>query len=272
MNSALPQPSNHLNNQTMNTGISLLGRCLPCVLIAVLGLAVASKSLGATVIYNEQFDNSTGSSAAVNTVGWSSYLGSTASNISTQVNATVISSVAGNPTADGNGYFGFIGTGTFPAHTGTLAFVTTFSTLDISGSTITWTMANGSTAPVIQLLIQVNGNWYVSNQTFSNSTTYASISTPPTATILQTLTFSTQASDWSAFTLTPWSSMSVGSVLSSDLSSSAITGIGFYLSNAADATVRLDSLTVTVPEPGTTALLGVCLVMLGARTIKRTRA
>ena len=256
----------------MNTGISQIERCTRYVVMVVLYMIIASKSFCATVIYNEQFDNSTGSSVAVNTIGWSSYLGSTASNISTQINATVISSATGNPTADGTGYFGFIGTGTFPAHTGTLAFVTTFSALDIAGSTITWTMANGSTAPVIQLLIQVNGNWYVSNQTFSNSTTYASISTPTTASILQTLNFSTQASDWSAFTLTPWSSMSVGSVLSSDLSSSSITGIGFYLSNAADATVRLDSLTVTVPEPGTIALLGVCLLVLGARTIKRSRA
>ncbi len=256
----------------MNIGIFNPRRCTPFLIMVCLSLLTASKSFCATVIYNEQFDNSTGTSFAVSTIGWSSYLGSTASNISTQVNATVISAATGNPSADGTGYFGFIGSGTYPAHTGTLSFLTTFSAVDIAGSTITWTMANGSTAPMVQLLIQVNGNWYVSNQSFSNTETYTSISTPSTASILQTLTFSTQASAWSAFTLTPWSSMSVGSVLSSDLSSSSITGIGFYLSNAADATVRIDSLTVTVPEPGTIGLLGVCLLVWGARGIKRSRA
>lgn len=218
----------------------------------------AASTLGAfasTVLWQETFNNTSGTSTSVSSIGWNAYQGSTATVISTSNNAAVISSATGNPTSDGNGYFGFIGTATYPAHVGTVAVTKTFSSsIDIANSTITWTMANSSTAVTAQLLIQVNNSWYISNTTFSNTQAYTSISTASTASILQTLNFSTAAADWSAFTLSPYVSMTVGTTLGADLSSSSITGIGFYLSNATDLVARLDTLTVTVPEPSTAAL------------------
>lgn len=261
----------------MNNLIPSFMRRTSFLIATCLCLLFYGKSIGATVLYSEKFNNSTGANLAANAISWNSYLGATANNISTQNTCMLISTGTSNPSTDGAGYLAFSGTATFPAHTGTAAFTTTFTGIDATGSTITWNMGNSAPAATVQLLVQVGGSWYVSNQTFQNTGSYTTFSTVPAVDAGQTFNFAASGSTWSSFTLIPYSSLTVGSTVS-NLGSSTITGIGFYISNATDLVVRLDTLAVTVPEPSIAALFMASAMLLvwrirnGARGLRRSRA
>ncbi len=221
------------------------------------------------VLYEQKFTNTSGANVAVNSVGWNSYFGSNAAQWSSNTTVTRITTGASNPNTDPTGVLAYV-SGEAAGTPSVAAFTGTFSSINIANSTITWTMGNSATSVAVQLLVQVGGSWYVSNTPFSNSTAYTGTTFPAasTASVLQTLTFSTEASQWSTFTLTPYTTMSVGSTLTNPLPSSSITGIGFYISNAANQVARLDSLSITaVPEPSAAILAcaGLGLLLLRKR-------
>ena len=219
-------------------------------LVLAMLLASTATTLHSQVLYSEYFTNTapSGNMYLVN-FGWTGYIHSNATTV-TASNA-YIPNLAGNPAPD-KGYLSLSGLST------TYGLTETFSSIDAAGSEITWSMGNSATSTTVRLLVQSDSNWYASSQLFSNATAYASqaaFSAATTSDVLRSLTFSTAAANWQSFTLNPGTEMSLGSVIGSDLSSSQITGIGYYVTTTS-GTTRLDSLVVTVPEPSTATLLG----------------
>ncbi|WP_269523125.1 hypothetical protein [Coraliomargarita parva] len=253
--------------------IQLLTPTKPTLFVILASLA-AGASLHGGVIYSETFDSS-GTNSSSATIGWEAYATTSATdltNVAPNAGDRIgISSLTGNPSSDGFGYY-FASN----ASTGTQDMIWAGFEDGLSLSnvdTITWMMGNSNTTASVQLLVQVGGSWYVSAEVFSNSSAYTSasnFSSADASAVAQQFTYSTDAALWLDFTLTPDSTMSIGSVASSDLASSPITGIGFYFdsNNTANTTIRLDTLQVTnIPEPATFAFLcgSVALLTMLAR-------
>lgn len=217
----------------------------------------------AAPLYEQDFINNSGANAAVNTVGWNAYLGSTATVKSADaggggVDRIGISYLAGNPNTS-NGYL-------YTANTLTAnqIFAATATFSSISPTTITWREGNNNTGISVRLMVQVGGSWYATDQAFSNTVAYSTatdFSNSSSPDVMKSFNFTTTASSWRSVTLVPGSTLSLGSVLTSDLVSSSITGIGFFVQSPSTLNVasRLDTL-VIVPEPQTPILIGLGLI------------
>lgn len=238
-----------------------------------LGLAtlpVLCSVASAALLYDQPFDNNTGSGKSITYAsGWSGYMGSSATATS-NANA-IIQNIAGT----GDGSLGRIYTSFTSSNP--IALVGTALSLDLSGGAaeIVFDTVQSSTLARLQVLIQLNDStWYISNTVITPSTSSTLDLTIAEGTRRQTLAFTTSASAWSDFTLTAGSTMSVGSTLLADLPGSTITGIGFYLTNTHPSngvTVRIDTLAVSaIPEPGTWALFAGATA-LGAVGLRRRR-
>ena len=139
-----------------------------------------------------------------------------------------------------------------------------------------WYAANGGSSFRQHLVLQVSDgsttSWIASNTAFQNGyTTSFSASAS-----LNTLGLSFDASQWSTLNFDPGSSLSLGPVLSADLTSTmTITGFGILLANNATSggsqTFRFDTFQIAnIPEPSTAALLG--LASCGWLIIRRRRS
>ncbi|WP_043585773.1 hypothetical protein [Geminisphaera colitermitum] len=242
-----------------------------CLLALTAGsISILAAPLGATSneLYKQTFDGfSAQTNKAITTIsGWNAYAGATAGTATTS-NVYIIGGYKGNP----NGDYGFLAINSAGITTPYLA-IGTITPINITDTTVTWTMGNASTGSKVQLMVQSGGEWYVSSGTYSNSSTYTAgtFASAETASVTQTLNFSTAT--WNAFALNPGTAMSVGATAA--LPSSSITGIGFYVTNASGL-VRLDTLTVTsaaVPEPtAATLLLGTLALVAAAAACKLRR-
>ncbi len=201
-------------------------------------------SLGITVngpLFSEEFTNTlTSGDMYLANFGWSGYRDANAANLSAA--HAFIPQNLGNPNTK-KGYLGVV-----PGAAGTFAVVKSLSGVDADGCEITWSMGNNLTASTVRLLVKVGANWYASSEVFSNASIYTptTFATTTTNDVRRLLDFSTAAAKWRSFMLTPGSAMSLGAALGNNLSSSHITGIGFYITTPAGSpVVRLDSLEVT---------------------------
>ena len=205
------------------------------------GLLFTFGTLHSETIFSENFTNTLPSgNMYLSDFGWSGYQGATAATLPTSL--AYIPQNLGNPNT-AKGYLIFAG--------GTFAAVKTFSGRDVAGYAFKWSMGNTHTTATVRLLVKVGSNWYASSEVFNNTSAYTAttFATTTTGDVLRSLGFSTAAANWRSFTLTPGSAMSLGAVLSSDLPSSEITGIGFYVIAPVSSGVRLDSLAVTADGP-----------------------
>lgn len=242
-----------------------LNRTERCPWIWAITLWMACSSLHASVIYSETFDSS--SNTNLSAMGWKAYGGATAVDISSVAasNTLFVSGAAGNP-GPATGYLAAIignNSTSNPNEYTSYATIETGLNLDLTGSTISWTMNASTGATVrVRLLVQVNGSWYASNvsdtsygyYTPSQYGTGTDFTNAVTSDITKTFTFTTNSSAWSSFTLNSGNSLSLGSALSQPLESSVITGIGFYIMGG--GTGRLDTLEISsVPEPGLVTLM-----------------
>lgn len=258
----------------MKTIIHKSLRWEPVAVIAAVMAALLTTVASAQVLYQEDFERSNvGGNNAVNTLGWNAYYTASATDISAANTLVAITPVAGNP----NTTFGAL----FAAPTGSqnFAMVETFASplavpIDGSGQ-ISWTMGNTNLSSTVRLLIQLNGtgsvnsgSWIASIATFSNGgyASFSSFSSAATQDVTFGMAFTQAKESWQNFTLNPGVAMSRGvNPLSNDLTSTQITGIGFYALSTSGDNVRLDTLTV-VPEPSTAILAGVTgLVLLALR-------
>lgn len=249
----------------MKTTHSTLSAVLASTILAVSApLAHASDTIE---LYKQTFDTTSGSNVTIgslttSTVGWVGLVGSVAStNASSRV---YVAPGNGNPSSDGAGYLAFTPSENAGPDDKIFTATTLFSTpLDLQSATISWTMGNSLATQSVQLLVKVGDSWYASSTVFQSTAMKATaFASAPTADLLRTLNFSTAKENWRSFTLTSGVGMSLGSTLENDLTSSLVSGIGFYVAFPAEATsgtVRVDTLTIVgpanIPEPGSAALL-----------------
>lgn len=142
-----------------------------------------------------------------------------------------------------------------------------------SSINFTWQQNANNTGITSRLMLKVNGSWYVSNT--SVAPTVGDRPSLDTATHTKSLTFSSDASQWSVFTLTPSTNNNIynpdnGALTIGGTAVSALSGtieaIGIYSAfptfNAATGTAmatRIDQIAINgiaaVPEPSSVALL-----------------
>jgi hypothetical protein len=215
----------------------------------VLAFAGLSMMGEAAVVYTEGFTHASGSNLRLgdSPVEWSSYVGAT--EVAPGADVGKYDRIGSSSNAGAGGTIGYLYTVNETTATQTFTAMDT-ATFTVAPTTITWSMANTSTSSTIRILILQGTTWYASNATYANSG--KAFTDLGSAGALQTLTFSTTASAWRAFNFDPGNEISLGGVLASDLTSSEINGIGFFIENTvAGQTVRIDDLTIngTVPEP-----------------------
>lgn len=214
-----------------------------------------------TVIYRETFGNSGTNNYNLNTTtyvatDWQVYY--TAAGTNGMLNRAVVSNVASTPANLDN-----IGTGytTMSQTNGCIYtdlptnpyfFFTTGHTgnlLDIKqvpDLTFSWYQKNNSASDGFRVAIQIDGNWYASSQLVTST---ANVWSPVS------YTFSTDAANWYALNFTAGSSLALGSLMSTSLSTNDITGFGLYAEVGTGGTKRFDTFTISVPECQTTTLL-----------------
>ena len=107
---------------------------------------------------------------------------------------------------------------------------------------ISFDLNNRAVADDVHIAIRVDGAWYVSSATYSVTSGKTSGS-DWTGSETQTYTLSRQAADWRSLTFTPGSTLSIGSILSSDISGSNLEAVGFFLEGNSN-TIRIDNLVV----------------------------
>ncbi len=231
------------------------------------------------MIYSATYSNTTGSNQSVSSLGagWASYYGS-AGTVTTTANwAALLTSASG--TGDLSLGYARMNMGTYNATTSTtdrFSIVQTGLSLDLgNGATISWDATAQVIYTRVQVLIQLNNSdWYVSNTVFQPTNQGLNWNNSTPSIYRESLTFSTAAAGWSAFSLVGGNSMAIGSTLASDLPSSTVTGIGLYAYNtntAGGTALFLDTLTVSVPEPATTALFVMAgCILLAAFRVKRS--
>jgi hypothetical protein len=254
-------------------------------LLSALILTVSSAH--AQVLYQENFTNALGQNRPLTDVGWSAYYTPTGTAIGGST--AYLAHQTGNPNSS-SGFF-VINASSAELHTD-YAAVTTYNDfaggtpMNLNNTVITWVQGNNNVNTSVRLLIQTGGDgtvgsgtWFASNTAFTTDpaiSSAANFASAKTDDLTKTITFSLSASEWNAFTLNPNTALSLGSPLGTDLSTSVITGIGFYISTptTTNSVSRIDTLTVTVvPEPSTALLAGVglALTVIGFRRSFRIR-
>ena len=239
------------------------------------GLAVGLLAWGyagvahADVLYLEDFYNESGNDP-VNTVGWFAYAGS---------GCTDISAAGGNTSTS---YFS--GAGSNPgllftkpgAYTGAQTLVGTneFSSIDpaaYKSLAFSWDQWVDNTALVSQLVVEIDGRWYVSKDTLTTSQTYT---TSGTAIVEEgdhkSLALSS-AAGWYEMTVDVGNTMTVGTTEVSLPTIGDIVSAGLYCTGP-NAVLCIDNFAINgaaVPEPSSLALVGAGLIGLLAYTWRK---
>jgi hypothetical protein len=240
-----------------------------------------------TAIYRELFAQLTTANVAPSVDSWVGSWSPTA--IDSQAGgsgATLgyfgISSSAGNSTAVGpainttpaevNTNRGFLFVSGGAGLPGTTRWIATTSAYTVdtgaySVNDMSFYSGNNFIASLEHFVVQIDGNWYATVQTFGNAVSVASASGFAANAQLDTFTWTTAASAWETLNYTPGTTLTVGSVLTSALPGDNITAFGLYSDGTgASSTMRADTFQIDatpVPEPSSVALVlsGVGLLM-----------
>ncbi|HVJ46320.1 MAG TPA: hypothetical protein VM511_08040 [Luteolibacter sp.] len=222
----------------------------------ILLIAAAILPTQAAVLYSETFTHAGGGvEVATSTVGWTSYYTATAQAIPNPA-STPRMAIGNQVGVDASpGYLFSQGNGTSQTY---VAFeATSFSILPTDIANITFRQGNSDAALASRLIIQQGGNWYATSSTFGT----AAMDLPTFQTSggeSESFTFSLTAASWRSLTIIPGTSLALGAVIGSDLSSSTpITSIGF-LTTSQNAVTRIDNLAInSIPEASSLLLCGI---------------
>ena len=158
---------------------------------------------------------------------------------------------------------GGFGPPALPGGTNWIATTSAF-TVDTTANTVndmSFYSGNAFTASLEHFVVQIDGNWYATVQTFGNAAAVSSAANFAAQAQLDTFTWTTAASAWETLNYTPGTTLTLGSVLSSALPGDNITAFGLYAdANPAPNTIRADTFQIDatptgVPEPGSVALV-----------------
>ena len=145
-----------------------------------------------------------------------------------------------------------------PGATSWIAYTSayTVNTASYSINDISFYSGNNFTASLEHIVVQIDGNWYATVQTFGNAAAVTSAANFASQAQLDTFTWTTAASAWETLNYTPGTTLTVGSVLTSALPGDNITAFGLYSDGTgASSTMRADTFQIdTVPEPGSVVL------------------
>lgn len=237
----------------------------PIVAALVFSFSLAMASVSAQVVYSEYFTNETTSNQSLAWLGWECYYGSSAT-VGDNGRA-VINMHDGNPN-DPAGYMWVTASAVSQGASNVVCLTEFDSSISLMGdgttSIISFSFASTQATVSVRLMVKVNGQWYASDTYFTttSSMTEAGFEAASTEDVTKSLTFTLDASAWREVTLTPGSALSISSTtLESDLTSSDIDGIGFYLENSHQnwgSSNYIDTLEVTtaaIPEASSSAWL-----------------
>ena len=265
---------------------------LLATVLAGTSLLSSQVSQAQTPIYRELFANITGTgtaNAAPASVSWAGSWTSTALDSQAPGGGFTsffgISGSNGNSTGVGaainttpsevntNRGFLFVSGGVAnPGFTNWIATTSAF-TVDTTANTVndmSFYSGNAYTTSSEHFVVQIDGNWYATVQTFGNATAVASAANFAAQAQQDIFTWTTAASAWEILNYTPGTTLSLGSVLSSALPGDNITAFGLYSDGVGGtgATTRADTFQIDatptgVPEPSSVALVlsGVSILM-----------
>ena len=249
--------------------------CIAVVLtIVFLESGLAQLASADALLYTEDFANSTGTNQSFSTVGWGGYNGTNCIAASSVDNPGVGYFVASGSTA---GFAMFRPTN----NTGMIGLVDTqeFSAIDRSGYsslTFSWYQWVDNTNNASQLAVKMDGTWYVSKDVFTNSDVLAVNGNSLTLASgrAQSLTLSS-ASGWYQMTVNPEITLSVGTTQVSLPMAGNIQAAGLYgTGTVAGTAICFDNYQisgVTIPEPGTMAMLTISVIGLLAFAWRKRR-
>ena len=267
---------------------------------AVMLCVQATRAQGPNAIYFEEFGNTnaaSGNNFAVSSVGWAGNWGTNATDSSNpSPNNFGISSSMGSPLgatninagAEVNSTNGYIFTsGTGASLNNWIAYQSSYTVNTSAYGIQDISFYAGSTAltgfgvPGARVAVEIDGNWYVTTQVFSNDNSVASGSNfhlAPASGGAQQVTFNwtTAASAWDSLSFVPGSTLVLGAALTSPLPGDSITAFGLYSDQepgGGNATRRFDSYevdAVAVPEPSSVMLVFVGFgALLGLRRSRK---
>lgn len=234
--------------------------------VGILALGMGMQSVGAAVIYTENFANSTGSDAALDTVGWLGGYGVTGTNYDSvnpsNQNPNVNAAVGSGST---NGFLRYA-TGTLSTGAPSIVFtneIQASATAVNELSMATFFMRNGGTTADVRFALQVESVWYVTTAVYN---------TPTTTWLQQTVDFS--SATWNLLNYTSGSTLAMGSAATLPLSGQ-VNGIGFFTANKPGFYMSFDDVAVStaaIPEPATVALFAIAGLVAGCQFVRRTLA
>jgi hypothetical protein len=229
-------------------------------------LCVACASLNsatkAAVIYRETFGNTTGSNVALPAGGWTS-TSNGGSGWRSSPNAGRASNLpnvnAGTSSSQSLGYL--LNT----TNTVSIAYTSEYviaQTVVPDLATISWYQGNNSADSETRVVVQIDGSWYATTQTFTN-TAVASNSNFGTEAEMQVFNWTTSASSWRALAVSG-TTETLGATLTESLPTGPIAAFGLYF--AASSSQRFDTFEIqTVPEPAVAAIGGLGTLILFMR-------
>jgi hypothetical protein len=248
-----------------------------------------------TPIYRELFANTSGANVAPSVDSWAgSWTAAATDSQNTVAGGGAVAGYFGISSSTGNSS-GPVGINTTPAepatgpgflfvsggagHPGATSWIATTSaytvnTANYSVNDMSFYSGNNFTASLEHFVVQIDGNWYASVQTFGNAAAVTSAANFASQAQLDTFTWTTAASAWETLNYTPGTTLTVGSVLTSALPGDNITAFGLYSDGTgASATMRADTFQIDatpVPEPSSIVLaLSGLGVLMGLRRSRK---
>ena len=203
-------------------------------LCAAGGLFVSAMTSYAAVVFSEKFDNSTGTDAALSTIGWKANLDSTAVVAGTSAVATA------TPVVSVNNHMFFLPPGATPAGRPVLIWTDKRRVEKIGKlSSVTnfhFVLGTQNTSEAVKVAVKVNDAWYVSRTVFNGNGDNA---------LTQTNDFAVQGAAWNSLNFVSGSVLEEAGEAVLPMSE-PVQAVGFFDASRTSANrLRIDTLEIS---------------------------